>query len=91
MDKNLVKRLLESTTIDRTDLNIFIMQHTFNKLNRDISVEELQSISQYVQMGVFNLRYALLEAAQDLGLNVMEISTTDGQLLKTHVYEDFES
>lgn len=89
MKKELIQRLLSSNTVTSEDLNEFISQYTFNKLNRHITGEELQGISQLIQMGVFNLRYAVIEVATDLKLNVMNALDKNGHILKTYVYEDF--
>lgn len=89
MNKELIQRLLASNHVTSQDLNEFISQYTYNKLNRHITGEELQGISQLIQMGMFNLRYAVIEAAKDLNLNVMSAFDKNGNILKTYVYEDF--
>lgn len=89
MKKELIQRLLASNTVTSEDLNEFISQYTFNKLNRHITGEELQSISQLIQMGVFNLRYAAIEAAKDLGLNIISAFDKNGVIIYTHIYESF--
>lgn len=90
MNKELIQRLLSSTQINLKDLNEFISNYTYNKLNRHITGEELQGIIHLIQMNIFNLRYAVLEAANDLKLNVMSAFDKNGVLLKTYVYEDFK-
>lgn len=89
MTKEFIKRLLESPNISEQDLNEFIDEHTFNKLNRRISGEELSGISQLIKVGMFNLRFALLEAADTLGLNVITAFDKNGLIVKTKVYESF--
>lgn len=89
MTKEFIKRLLESPNISEQDLNEFIDEHTFNKLNRRISGEELSGISQLIKAGMFNLRFALLEAADTLGLNVITAFDKNGLIVKTKVYESF--
>ncbi len=89
MTKEFIKRLLTSTSISEKDLNEFIAQYTFDKLKRDISGEELLAISHLVKTGVFDLRFALLEAARDLDLNVMTAVNKNGVIIHTHVYESF--
>jgi len=87
MKKEFIKRILESPNISEKDLNEFIDEYTFIKLNRRISGEELSGISQLIKAGVFNLRFALLEAARSLDLYVITAFNSDGVILKTHVYE----
>jgi hypothetical protein len=89
MTKEFVKRILESNNITDKDLNEFIDDYTYTKLNRRISGEELAGILQLIRMGVFNLRFALLEAATMLELNVITAFDKNGVIVKTHVYESF--
>ena len=89
MTKAFIKRLLESTNISENDLNKFITEYTFSKLDKHISAEELSGISQLIKLNLFNLRYALLEAARSLDLNVITAINKNGIIVKTHVYESF--
>ena len=89
MTKEFIKRLLESPTISDTDLNTFISEYTLEKLNRNITGEELMAIAMLIKTGHFNLRFALLEAAKSLDLNVLTIADQMGTIIRTHVYESF--
>lgn len=86
MDKELVKRLLTTNKIDLVDLNSFITEYTFEKKNRHITPQELNAIVSLIQNGIFNLRFALQEAANSLGLTVMTAASKDGVILRTEVY-----
>lgn len=87
MNKELIKRLLENSSIQMEDLTKFITEYTEFKLKRIISSTELQGIIQLIQMNIFNLRYAVIEAAKILGLNVLSTYDKNGNLLRTDVYE----
>lgn len=87
MKKSLVKRLLEKPNISEKDLHTFISEYTLQQLGENITAEQLLGISQLIKSGYFNLRYALLQAARSLGLNVIIAYDNNGELLKTHVYE----
>jgi hypothetical protein len=89
MTKEFIKRILESPNILEKDLNEFIDEYTFDKLNKRISGVELSGIIQLIRAGIFNLRFALLEAARSLDLNVITAFDHNGVILKTHIYESF--
>lgn len=89
MNKELVIKLLKSTQVDLNDLNEFVTEYTHEKLNRDITAVELAGIVQAIQMRAFDLRYALMEAARILDLNVINVPDKNGNHLYTHVYESF--
>jgi hypothetical protein len=87
MDKKLVTKILSSNQISLEDLNTFVSEYTHEKLDKNITSQELSGIIQMIQMGMFDLRYAALEAAKMLGLHVLTIADKNGVLLKTHIYE----
>jgi len=87
MNKELITRLLSNSPIQLEDLTKFITEYTEFKLKRIISSEELQSIIQLIQMNIFNLRYAVIEAAKCLKLNILSTYDKNGNLLRTDVYE----
>lgn len=89
MNKEFIKRLLESPSITEQDLNTFIQEYTLEKKKRDITGQELLAISQMIKGRFFDLRFALLEAAKDLDLNVITAIDKNGVIVKTHVYESF--
>ena len=89
MTKEFIKRLLESQTITDIDLNTFISEYTINKLGTDITGEQVLGIATLIKTGYFDLRFALLEAAKSLDLNVLTITDRNGVILRTHVYESF--
>lgn len=89
MKKEFIKHLLESPIISDTELNTFITEYTLKKLGENITGEQLLAIHQFIKIGYFNLRYALLEAARDLDLNVLTITDRNGVIIRTHVYESF--
>lgn len=89
MNKEIVKKILTKNQVDIIELNTFITEYTHEKLNRDITPEELKGIIQLIQNGVFNLRYAASEAAKMLDLNILSISDKNSKLIRVDVYESF--
>lgn len=87
MNKEIVKRILTNNTINISDLNTFITEYVYEKLNRDITAEELKGIVQMIQAKIFNLRFAVLEAAKMLNLDVFSVFDKNGNLIRTDVYE----
>ncbi|MGV8961959.1 MAG: hypothetical protein ACOH2V_01080 [Candidatus Saccharimonadaceae bacterium] len=86
MEVELVKRMLTGTTIGANDLTLFISDYVKDELSKDISPNELAGIIQLLQMGFFNLRFALLRAAERLNLTVLTANDGAGNLLNTYVY-----
>lgn len=86
MDKELVKRLLTSNQIDITDLNIFISDYVLHTKKRHVTPQELHGIVALLNNGVFNLRFALMEAARALDLTVLTATNGNGQIIHTSVY-----
>jgi hypothetical protein len=89
MNKELVKKLLTKTEVELSDLNTFITEYVKEIKNYDVTIEELNGIVKLIQMQVFNLRFALMQSAIHLGLNVMSVFNNKNELLRTDVYESF--
>jgi len=87
VNKDLIIRILTSNTVNINDLSEFIVQYTHSCLNKDITPVEINGIIQAIQMGIFDLRFAVLQAAQKINLYIMTITDKNGVLLKTHTYE----
>ena len=86
MDKKLVLKMLTSNSISGKDLNIFIFEYVKMKKSKELSVEEVKQIAEIVKFGIFNLEYALKEAAKDLNIQVITL-TNEFQVIKTFAYE----
>lgn len=89
MDKELVIKLLKTNNVDLKDFNTFITEYVKLKLDKDLSIEELNGIVQAIQAGLLNLTFALLEAAKILDLNVLTIINKKGELARVEIYESF--
>ena len=87
MNKEIIIKILETNSVSQEELYNFITDYVMEKKNRIISGQELTTITQMIQQGFFNLRFAALEASRDLGLTVL--SLVDNNLIpkKTWVYE----
>jgi len=86
MNVELVKRLLTTNQINITDVNVFVTEYVLEKKKRDVTSDELNKITMLLQNGTFNLRYALLAAADILGLTVMTVVDSKGKIIYTNVY-----
>jgi len=86
MNVQLVKRLLTTNQINMTDVNTFVTEYVLEKKKRDVTIDELNKITILLQNGTFNLRYALLDAANILGLTVMTAADSQGRIIHTNVY-----
>lgn len=87
MNKRIITRILTAEQIDINELVVFVKEYTLNKLNREITANEISGIIQAIQMGVLDIRYAAKQAALVLNLYVMEVFNKNGYLVKTFVYE----
>ncbi len=88
MDKELVKKLLYSNSINIEDLNTFIVDYIKEEKGEDVTLEELKGIVKLIQMNMFNLEYALVRSASKLNLSLLKIHDKNGQLIRKIVYEN---
>ena len=88
MDKELVKKLLYSNSINIEDLNTFIVDYITEEKGEDVTLEELKGIVKLIQMNMFNLEYALVRSASKLNLSLLKIHDKNGQLIRKIVYEN---
>ena len=88
MDKELVKKLLYSNSINIEDLNTFIVDYIKEEKGEDVTLEELKGIIKLIQMNMFNLEYALVRSASKLNLSLLKIHDKNGQLIRKIVYEN---
>ena len=88
MDKELVKKLLYSNSINIEDLNTFIVDYIKEEKGEDVTLEELKGIVKLIQINMFNLEYALVRSASKLNLSLLKIHDKNGQLIRKIVYEN---
>ena len=88
MDKELVKKLLYSNSINIEDLNTFIVDYIKEEKGEDVTLEELKGIIKLIQINMFNLEYALVRSASKLNLSLLKIHDKNGQLIRKIVYEN---
>lgn len=87
MEKELVKRILEKgNQIDIKDLTTFINDYVKDELGKEPTQIEISSIINLIQQRVFNLRYALLKAADKLDLTTLNVHNEQGIIIKTYAY-----
>lgn len=87
MDKKIVTQILVENQVDMNNLEVFVKEYVFEKLNKNITADQLVGIISLIQFNQFDLRFAAKQAAAILNLNVLEVFNAQGLLLKTIVYE----
>jgi len=86
MDKNLIKKILTSKKVELEDVNKFIVDYVLFKKNKNISAEELNGILTLINNGIFDLRRALIDAANSVDLTVLTAFDKKGIIINTYVY-----
>ena len=81
MEVDLVKRLLTSKEPKLEDIFLFITTYVKEKKNKDVTTEELNGIFQLFQIGAFNFRHTLMEAANSLELTVLTATDKLGNII----------
>jgi len=87
MNKEIVIKILETNSVSRDELHIFISDYILEKKNKNISGQELAAIESMIHQGFLNLRFAAEQAAYDLGLTVLSLLDNASNPKKTWVYE----
>jgi len=85
--KDFIKNTLENNSVDQNKLTEFIVYYCNLCGVKEPSADEIRVIFQLISNGMFDLRYALKQAANKLNLNVIETYDKNKQLIKTQVYE----
>ena len=87
MYKDIVIKFLKRQPINDADLNEFITTYIKNKKNINITGQQLMAIKQLIFQGIFKLDNAVKEAAEELKLQIITISSKEGQILRVDVYD----
>lgn len=87
MNKQVVIKLLKNQTITEIEFNEFIADYVKHKKGNDATVEQLNDIKQLINSGLFNLGFAVREAARDLNLQITTVADKLGQIIRIDVTE----
>ena len=85
MDKKIITKILKNERVTLAELNSFISSYVFNQKETNVSTEQLQKITMLIQSGMFDLRFAALQAAQKVGLKVSVLKDPFDNYIKTFV------
>lgn len=83
MNKETVKKILTTSQLNQQEFFEFITDYVKSEKGEDINQTQLMGIAQAVQMGAFNLRFAAEQSASKLGIQVVNILSPQGVLIKT--------
>lgn len=87
MNKQIVINILTKKQINVTEVTEFVIEYTKEKLNKEITSEQVSQIVILIQRGIFDLNFAAREAARLLNLYVMDAIDKQGRIISTFVYE----
>ena len=84
MEEFIIK-VLNQQQIPISELNKFIYEYVILMGVKEPSQSELSAIIQLIQMGYFNLNFAVDEASKKLNLNITRLYDQKNQLIKAYI------
>lgn len=84
MEEFIIK-VLNQQQIPISELNKFIYEYVVLMGLKEPSQSELSAIIQLIQMGYFNLNFAVDEASKKLNLNITRLYDQKNQLIKAYI------
>ena len=84
MEEFIIK-VLNQQQISMLELNKFICEYVVLMGLKEPSQSELSAIIQLIQMGDFNLNFAVDEASKKLNLNITRLYDQKNQLIKAYI------
>ena len=84
MEEFIIK-VLNQQQISISELNKFICEYIVLMGLKEPSQSELSAIIQLIQMGDFNLNFAVDEASKKLNLNITRLYDQKNQLIKAYI------
>lgn len=84
MEEFIIK-VLNQQQISMSELNKFICEYVVLMGLEEPSQSELSAIIQLIQMGYFNLNFAVDEASKKLNLNITRLYDQKNQLMKAYI------
>lgn len=83
-----IKKILTNNPITIEELNVFLDEYIVNQLKRVANPQQLEAITQLIQQGIFDLKYAATQSAILANLNIVNIHDVEGNIINTDVYEE---
>lgn len=84
MEKEIVIKILKQQQITLEELNKFIVDYIQLKQAKAITPEQIKGIIQFISMGLFDLRFAALQAAESLKINVSTLLDINNNIIQTY-------
>lgn len=87
--KEFIKKIINNEQIQIEELNKFIVDYLKLMDKREPTVQEISQITQMIQMGMMDLRFAVMSAAKKLGMQIDTLSyVSTGQIIKQYIRKD---
>ena len=83
--KEFINKIINNQQININELNTFIVDYCKLMGNKPPTSEELSLILQMIQMGAFNLNYAIKIAAIKLNIPLTILYDKQGQMIKMFI------
>jgi hypothetical protein len=85
--KEFINKVFSNQQVTIEELSKFIVEYAELCEIRSTTPQHIQFAIQFIQNGMFNLKYACKNCAKKLGLQVVEMYDKNGQLLYTKIEE----
>ena len=85
--KEFINKIFSNEKVSIEELSNFIVEYAESCGIKDTTPQHIQFAIQFIQNGMFDLRYACKNCAKKLGLQLVEMYDKNGQLLYTKIEE----
>ena len=83
--KNFINKIVNNEQVNLTELNTFIVDYCKLMKNKIPTQEELSGIVQLIQMNIFDLIFAVKQAAQKLNIQINSIYDKHGNMIRMFI------
>ena len=85
--KEFINKIFSNQQVTIEELSNFIVEYSELCSIKDTTPQHIQFAIQFIQNGMFDLKYACKNCAKKFGLQVVEMYDKNGQLLYTKIEE----
>ena len=85
--KEFINKIFSNQKVTIEELSNFIVEYSELCSIKDTTPQHIQFAIQFIQNGMFDLKYACKNCAKKLGLQLVEMYDKNGQLLYTKIEE----
>ena len=86
--KEFINKIFSNQQVSIEELSNFIVEYSELCGIKDTTSQHIQAAIQFIQNGMFDLRYACKNCAGKLGLQVVEMKDKNGVVLYTKIQEE---